>query len=1083
MQGQSGKQTVGLSEQPSFSPFQKVEGCNFLKEQVCKENLVDKVTVNPFVVYVLCDYLPEGYGEALIDTGSQVSLVKQDSLKYAKIKPANISFQTVTGELFPVIGVVNLCINNVERGKEMPFYVVKHLPQNVDMLLGQDWLERHDSEIKIPWKQDPIKLPPFSETIVQFPTVEQGIRNCPKQMIGKNIICADSIVQCDEGRYCCLIINCNEEEMLVEKVPELTTVSLKDSTRTVNSSDRRNLLLSKLRLSHITEGLDKLKEICLNYSDIFRLPGDRLTATKTAVHSIPTPSIISGRAVTLKNYRIPEQYQEEVDRQVEEMLKQDIITPSQSPWNFPILVVPKKVDASGVRKWRICIDFRKLNQVTVGDSYPLPNIQEVLDKLGKSRYFSALDCASGYWQIPVAPEDQCKTAFSTQKGHFEFKRMPFGLKSAPATFQRLMNTILMGSIGLRCLVYLDDIIIFGETLQEHHYRLQQVFQKLREHDIQLEPDKCEFLKTELQYLGHTITADGVAPDPNKIRAIVEFPTPKTTTSVKSFLGLVGYYRKFIPNFSRRAKPLNDLLKKTQTWKWEREQEESLRDLKEQITKPPVLQFPDFTQPFVLTTDASDYAVGSILSQGDIGQDKPIAFASRTLNKAEINYSTVEKELLAIVWSCKHFRPYLLGRTFTVVTDHKPLTWIFSIKDPSSRLLRWRLLLEEYQFKIVYKAGVKNVNADALSRYPIVCGVQANEQEISEERKLKLLKEMHECPIGGHQGIQRTYERLKLYVSWPHMFKDVEVYIRKCPVCQLNKQTCPKVKADLQVTDTQEQPWDKIYLDIVGPFSMSTRRNKYLLTCQDNLSKYIIAIPIEDISAETIAHKFVFDVILKYGIPDQILTDQGSQFMSNLFVNCCKLLQIKKLKTSVYHPETNGSLERSHKVLVEYLRCFSNKLQDDWDQWIPFACFTYNTSPHTVTKFTPYELLFGRIAKIPGMLQQKPQPLYNYENLVHEFRQKFQVAWQQAKERLQVNKVKQCEKVNKTRNCKQYEVGDLVLVYNEQRNKLDPLWKGPYEVKEINGTNVTLTKIGTTGKKQVKTHVNRTKPYVTGSVET
>ena len=179
--------------------------------------------------------------------------------------------------------------------------------------------------------------------------------------------------------------------------------------------------------------------------------------------------------------------------------------------------------------------------------------------------------------------------------------------------------------------------------------------------------------------------------------------------------------------------------------------------------------------------------------------------------------------------------------------------------------------------------MKNVNADALSRYPIVCGVQANEQEISEERKLKLLKEMHECPIGGHQGIQRTYERLKLYVSWPHMYKDVEVYIRKCPVCQLNKQTCPKVKADLQVTDTQEQPWDKIYLDIVGPFSMSTRRNKYLLTCQDNLSKYIIAIPIEDISAETIAHKFVFDVILKYGIPDPILTDQGSQFMSNLFV--------------------------------------------------------------------------------------------------------------------------------------------------------------------------------------------------------
>jgi hypothetical protein len=327
--------------------------------------------------------------------------------------------------------------------------------------------------------------------------------------------------------------------------------------------------------------------------------------------------------------------------------------------------------------------------------------------------------------------------------------MPFGLKSAPATFQRLMATILMELVGLRCLVYLDDIIIFGETLQEHHSRLQQIFQKLREHNIQLEPDKCEFLKTELQYLGHIVTADGVAPDPKKIQAIVEFPTPKTPSSMKSFLGLIGYYRKFLPNFSKIARPLNDLLKKNQKWKWETEQEESFQKLKEQVTKPPVLKFPDFTQPFVLTTDASDYAIGSILSQGDIGKDKPIAFASRTLNTAENNYSTVEKELLAIVWSCKHFRPYLLGRTFTIVTDHKPLTWMFSIKDPSSRLLRWRFLLEEYQFKVVYRAGVKNVNADALSRYPVVGSIQTNNQEISKERKLKLLKEMHECPMGGH----------------------------------------------------------------------------------------------------------------------------------------------------------------------------------------------------------------------------------------------------------------------------------------------------------------------------------------------
>jgi len=248
------------------------------------------------------------------------------------------------------------------------------------------------------------------------------------------------------------------------------------------------------------------------------------------------------------------------------MLEDGIIQQSQSPWKFPILVVPKKLDASGKRKWRICVDFRKLNDVTVGDSFPIPNIQDILDKLGRARYFSALDCASGYWQVPLAEEDRLKTAFSTPTCHYEYLRMPFGLKSAPSTFQRLMNNVLMGLIGTRCFVYLDDVIIFGETLQEHYARLREVFEKLRQYNLKIEPDKCEFLKTELSYLGHVVTGEGVKPDPHKIQAINEFPIPRNKTDVKSFLGLDGYYRKFIPQFSKIAKPLNDLLKKDHTWK-------------------------------------------------------------------------------------------------------------------------------------------------------------------------------------------------------------------------------------------------------------------------------------------------------------------------------------------------------------------------------------------------------------------------------------------------------------------------------------------------------------------------------------
>jgi hypothetical protein len=345
-------------------------------------------------------------------------------------------------------------------------------------------------------------------------------------------------------------------------------------------------------------------------------------------------------------------------------------------------------------------------------------------------------------------------------------------------------------------VYLDDVI-FGETLEEHQIRLREVFEKLRQYNLKIEPDKCEFLKTELNYLGHVVTSKGVKPDPHKVHAINDFPTPKTKTDIKSFLGLAGYYRKFIPQFSKIAKPLNYLQKKDQVWNWVPEQMQSFEQLKIALIKEPVLQYQDFTKPFVLTTDASGFAVGAILSQGPICRDKPIAYASRTLNQAEQNYSTIEKELTAIVWACKHFRPYLLSRTFTIVTDHKPLTWMFNVKDPSSRLLRWRLLLEKYDYTVEYKAGKRNVNADALSRNPVVMTVMI----ASKEKQNKILKEMYECPIGGHQGVQRTYARLKLYVTWPGMFHDVENFIKNCEICQKNKFSGPYTKAALKETDT------------------------------------------------------------------------------------------------------------------------------------------------------------------------------------------------------------------------------------------------------------------------------------------
>jgi hypothetical protein len=1062
---QTGKLAVGLPKQPKAGA--PIVGC-VRKSDQDKDHLVH----GPFELYVLCEQLQEGIGNALVDTGSQISLVKEDVLTRGSLAECDISqIQGITGNFMALKGRTQLNIGDTSLHD---FLVVDKLPMTYDILLGQDWLERFGFNLQIPSLG--ITLPAYSETLVRVPTKEKGNRLVENQELQDNIFCASSVVECKDNTFLCLVVNLNSTEQKLKCFPQTEPLpKLSGTFRTIEqreSKKRNQKLQDQLRLTHVKDGEGEIRQICAEYVDVFKLPGDKLTVTSGIEHHIPTPSIPAHRAITLRNYRIPEKHQEEVDEQVKQMLNEGIIQPSKSAWNFPILVVAKKLDASGKRKWRICIDFRKLNDVTVGDSFPIPNIQDILDKLGRARYFSALDCASGYLQVPLAEEDRPKTAFSTSSFHYEYLRMPYGLKSAPSTFQRLMNNVLMGLIGTRCFVYLDDIIIFGETLEDHHIRLREVLDRLRQYNLKIEPDKCEFLKTELTYLGHVVTGEGVKPDPQKVHAISNFPTPKNRTDVKSFLGLAGYYRRFIPHFSKIAKPLNDLQKKDQQWKWEQEQIQSFQQLQSILTEEPVLQYPDFTKPFIVTTDASGFAIGAILSQGKVGEDKPIAYASRTLSDSEQNYSTIERELISIIWACKHFRPYLLGRNFTIVTDHKPLTWMFNVKDPSSRLLRWRLLLEEYNYTISYKAGKRNVNADALSRNPVVMTVMI----ASKEKQNKILKEMHECPVGGHQGVQRTYERLKLYVTWPGMFKHVENYVKHCAICQKNKFTGPYIQSPFQETDTQFYAWNKIYLDIVGPLHLTEGGYKYILTCQDNLSKYLIAAPMLTQTAEEVTLTFLRHIVLLYGIPQDIVTDQGSQFMGDIFTRLCKVLKLKKLNTTAYRPQSNAALERAHKSLVEYLRCFCNPRGDDWEKWLPFACFVYNTTPHTMTKFTPYELLFGRKANIPGSLQQRSRPSYNYDDIIHDVKKKLQDCHEVARRNLIQTKQKRIEKQRDKVNMPLLQEGDLVLLRNEKCSKLDPLWLGPFKITEVDnkGSNVTIE---LSKRKRQKVHVNRLKVYL------
>lgn len=797
--------------------------------------------------------------------------------------------------------------------------------------------------------------------------------------------------------------------------------------------------------------------------------------------------------INIRPYRLAEAHKVEINKQIKEMLDEEIIVPSKSPWNAPLLVVSKKGGEDKKPQWRIVVDFRRINEVTIGDAFPIPNITEILDHLGRSTYFTTLDLASGYHQIAVNEKDRAKTAFSTSFGHFEFNRMLFGLKGAPATFQRLMNYVFSGMQGHKCFVYLDDIVVYGDNLKEHMERLEEVFQRLKNYNLKLKPSKCNFLCKEITYLGHIISDKGINPDPTKTEVVRSCPRPHNVKTIQQFLGLANYYRRFIKDFSKISQPINNLLKKNTKFNWTNECEEAFMTLKNCLIQPPILQYPDFEKEFILTTDASEFALGAVLSQGEIGTDRPICFGSRTLNKAERNYAPIERELLAIVWATHTYKPYLWGRRFTVVTDHKPLLWMLSLKDPTSRLIRWQVRLSEFNFSVVYKPGKYNSNADALSRIPehvvaVLTRAQAKSNpkfliepntetsanvEIVEdvETQKRILGEMHDSPIGGHQGVQRTLKRVQQYYTWPGMANDVKEYINKCEICQKNK-IGRGTKMPMNITSTSQKPFERVFLDIVGPMVSTHKNNKYILTFQDDLTKYSEAIPIPNAEANTVAEAFVTRVICTHGTPNSLLTDQGTNFLSQVFKNTCRLLKIKKIQTSAYHPQSNGALERSHRTLSEYLRNFTGKDPLAWDDWLPYAMFAYNSTPHTSTNFMPFELLYGFKPELPSSIKKHPEVCYNYDDYHNELRMRLQTSYTLARENLLKKKEKSKEYYDKNLVPLEVEIGKKVWLKNEKRvGKLSPLWLGPYEVTKIISPVNTEIKIKN-GKKIV--HNNRLK---------
>ena len=551
----------------------------------------------------------------------------------------------------------------------------------------------------------------------------------------------------------------------------------------------------------------QLNELFKEYQDVFSQGEDDLGNTPLLEYAIETHGPPLRQPYRRQN---PAVRREEIT-QVQQMLSSNVIRPSNSPWASPVVMVRKK-DSS----LRFCVDFRQLNAATVKDAHPLPRIDDLLDALHGAKWFSTLDLKSRYWQVPITEQDKDKTAFRTSSGQlFEFNQVPFGLCNVPATFSHLMDRVLAGLHWETCLFYLDDMIVFSSTWEEHLARLREVFERLRHAKLKLGAAKCTFATKEVSYLGHRVTEEGLLPDPSLLAAIRNIPPPTTATEVRSFLGLAGYYRRYVKGFSAIAAPLHALTQKDAVFHWSEDCQTAFDQLKIRLTTSPITAFPDFSQEFRLYTDASTAGLGAILAQVQDGKERIICCASRALNKAEKSYPATTLECLAIVWAVAKFRPYLMAMPFEVYTDHYALQWLNTMRTGSALLHRWSAALEEYDFTVRHRPGKVQTHVDGLSRLPV--GPAPPEDALlhvqvdSEEEALRLAQELHTATHLGGRALWKLFSDHYSHKAGRRICIEVA---QSYPQCQRGSDYGHRLKTT--GTIQSKGPWVTLSVDIVGP---------------------------------------------------------------------------------------------------------------------------------------------------------------------------------------------------------------------------------------------------------------------------
>lgn len=837
-----------------------------------------------------------------------------------------------------------------------------------------------------------------------------------------------------------------------------------------------------------------------DFADVFsKEKADTLPPHRSFDHHIP---IEEGKSPPFGPiYSLSENELKVLKEYLDENLAKSFIRPSESPAAAPILFVKKK-DGS----LRLCVDYRGLNAITVKNRYPLPLIPELLDRLRTAKVFTKIDLRGAYNLLRIAEGDERKTAFRTRYGLYEYLVMPFGLTNAPASFQHLMNHNFRDMLDDFVIIYLDDILIFSKTIEEHIGHVRRVLQRLRDVGLYAKGEKCEFHQEHVEFLGFVITSKGLTMDKKKVQAVLEWPVPKSLSELRSFIGFANFYRRFIKSYSSVIHPLVALTRKGTPYVWSEECQKSFENLKQSFTQAGLLRHFDPSRPLVLETDASDYAVAGILSQVfEDGVLYAIAFFSRKMTPAELNYEIHDKEMLAIVSAFKEWRHYLEGASHTidVITDHRSLEYFTTTKQLTRRQARWSEFLSGFNFKIWYRTGAQSTKPDALTRrsdyHPLIKGsslseeanphnnrpllkpdqyifgattrsaarnkqeraqnpdssepveglqpcdspqtsreddvprtstpepdsgndtalsqevasnsdyegadiptvetaAQFHEKLLDAQRKDPFVKEVkenissrtcpatmrryrmspsgillfedafylpenlrleamqceHDAPTAGHLGQKKTYQLVRRHYYWPTIKDDVKDFVSTCDMCARIKARRHAPYGELKSLPVPPYPWSSISMDLIEFLPKTANEYNSILVVVDRLTKMAVFIPTNTkMTAEDLARLFVTHVFSKHGVPDDIVSDRGSEFTSKFWTEFASLIGVKLRFSTAFHPQTDGQTERVNQSLEQYLRAYTNYQQNDWVDLLPLAEFAYNNAPHAATGMSPF----------------------------------------------------------------------------------------------------------------------------------